>query len=228
MNVPLFVLAGGRATRLGPLADEIPKYLMPVKGSLSFADVHLEWAKAQGFQTIILSLGHLAEKVRAHCGSGEKWGLDIHYVYDGEKPLGTGGATKKSLQFNFEYLGVTYGDTILDFDVAECIRQTIETNAAGCMTVFENHLSGHVCNADLRQGHLVYDKKNPGSDWKFIDYGFSVLRRDTIQGFTDQTPLDLAEPLSALSKTGGLLGYVCKNRFWEIGSVEALEAFRGR
>src|SRR4051812_21605901 len=93
-QVPLLILAGGKATRLKHLSQNTPKYLMPV-GDRCFADIHLEWAAQQGFKDILLSLGHLSEQIQAHCGNGEKYGLTIKYLLDGDTPLGTGGALLK-------------------------------------------------------------------------------------------------------------------------------------
>ena len=91
MNVPLLILAGGKATRLQGLAKDTPKYLQPITANRCFADYHLEWARRQDFSKVILSVGHFGEKVEAYCGNGSKYGLEISYLYDGTTPLGTGG-----------------------------------------------------------------------------------------------------------------------------------------
>lgn len=236
LNIPLFILAGGRATRLKGLSESLPKYLMPVSDTETFADYHLRWAKKVGFSDIILSVGYLAEQVINYCGNGEKWGLNIKYVNDGNTPLGTGGATKSSLKYEYDYLALTYGDTLLNFDVQDCINKTIQSKALACMTVYKNEVPGHACNARLLDTHktnfsghsdwIFYDKKNPHPEWQFIDYGFSVLKREFIQSFPNSIPLDLAEPFTDLAKNEKLLGYLCTDRFWEIGSPEALHEFQ--
>jgi NDP-sugar pyrophosphorylase family protein len=237
LGIPLFVLAGGRATRLGALSEQLPKYLMPVKNSSdlsngnpskesAFADIHLQWAYQQGFRDIILSVGYLAQQIVDYCGNGKKWGLNIQYVEDGATPLGTGGAVSKSLQFEYQYLAVTYGDTLLNFPVSECLERAVQNKVAACMTIYRNQVPGHICNVDLRGDWVYYNKKNPGQGWQYIDYGFSVLSRNFVEGFSKERPLDLAEPLCALSEQGQLQGYLCTDRFWEIGSPQALEEFR--
>lgn len=227
LDLPLLILAGGRATRLKHLSENLPKYLMPIDGKLVFADYHLEWAQKQGFRKIILSIGYLGEKVIKYCGDGKKWGLNITYIDDGASPLGTGGAVKKALQFEFEYLAVTYGDTILQLNARECFEQLKKTGALGIMTYYRNEVPGHICNVNpLKNDRIIYNKIKPEPHWNFIDYGFSILSRSLIESFSDKVPLDLAEPLMAVSTSGQLAGRECHERFWEIGSVEALSEFQ--
>lgn len=251
-NLPLFVLAGGRATRLGSLSDQIPKYLMPVKNNKTFADVHLEWARAQGFKKVILSVGYLGDLIQSHCGDGSKWNLKIKYVKDGPVPLGTGGAVKKSLIFDFEDLAVTYGDTLLNFNVKECFEEylkfknkiylnekdrsygnetafgdiTPKVTLCALMTYYKNTISGHRCNVGVLEDNLiVYNKTQPDQKWKHIDYGFSIFNRKFIESLEDKIPLDLADSIMKLSEKKLLMGFECQNEFKEIGSPEALANF---
>jgi MurNAc alpha-1-phosphate uridylyltransferase len=227
-NLPILVLAGGRATRLKNLAIETPKYLMPVTPGQTFADVHLQWLSSLGFQQVYLSIGYLGEKIRNFCGDGEKWKLQIQYIEDGATPAGTGGAVRKALQFPFENLCVTYGDTLLHFSFLDFFGQFQKSQALGSMTVFENQVPGHTCNIGLETPWIIYDKQNPEPQWKYIDYGFMVLKRSLIESFPPQVPLDLAVPLSEASYQKKILGFPVKDRFWEIGSPEALAQFQAR
>ena len=228
MSTPLLILAGGLATRLKGLAKDTPKYLQPIDEKNVFADIHLRWAAHHGFKRVFLSVGHLGELIEKHCGNGAKYGLELSYLFDGEKPLGTGGAVRGALKFPFESLAITYGDTLLSVPVSDFLAAFENSKLEGAMTVYRNKVPGHVCNADLRAaGTLVtYDKKSPQSDWAYIDYGFLALKRSAIEQASDETPFDLALPLSRLSRRDQLRGFEIKERFWEIGSPEALDEFR--
>lgn len=223
----VLVLAGGKATRLRDLSKETPKYLMPV-GDKTFADFHMVWLRSQGFREIILSIGHLGEQIKTHCGHGEQWGLSISYLEDGPELLGTGGAVHKALQFEFESLAVTYGDTLLNFNVQDFLKKFERSKLDAAMTVYRNQVPGHQCNISYDGKTLLYDKVNPESNWTHIDYGFLALKRKLIEQFPKTRPLDLAEPLSAASKQSRVLGFEVKDRFWEIGSPEALHDFQMR
>lgn len=248
MNLPLLILAGGMATRLKDLAKDTPKYLQPIDDETVFADIHLKWAAHHGFKRVFLSVGHLGEKIQAHCGSGAKYGLEISYLFDGDKPLGTGGAVQMALKFPFDALAITYGDTLLRVPVREFLHSffgnepghstaqaagqsdgqggSVSSVICGAMTVYRNQVPGHVCNADLRGSLVTYDKKNPQTNWAYIDYGFLVLKRSAITNFNETAPFDLAGPLTRLSRAEQIMGFEIKERFWEIGSPEALAEFR--
>lgn len=226
-NTPLLILAGGRATRLKHLSEKLPKYLMPIDDNKVFADAHLDWAYKQGFRKVILSIGYLGSMVKEYCGDGSKWQLDIDYIDDGDEPLGTGGAVKKSLTHLYSDLAITYGDTLLSFNVADCLSQYTSSKALGIMTYYQNEVEGHICNVNpIKNNLIIYNKIKPEKNWQHIDYGFSILSRTLIESFSSKLPLDLAEPLMSTSQDGQLAGYECKERFWEIGSVESLMEFR--
>ncbi len=225
-ETPLLILAGGKATRLKHLAQDTPKYLQPITADACFADLHLAWAFRQGFRRVILSVGHLGEKIEAHCGDGARHGLNISYLSDGETPVGTGGAVRAALRFPFDSLAITYGDTYLRFSVAEFLKRFDLSGLDGAMTVYRNQVHGHRCNADLDGERLTYNKSAPDPTWAYIDYGFLALKRRAIEAFPAVTPLDLAVPLSSLSLANQLLGFSVEHRFWEIGSPEALAEFR--
>ncbi len=227
---PILVLAGGRATRLKNLSIDTPKYLMPVGNDRVFADVHLDWLSKNGFKKVFLSIGYLADKIKEFCGTGERWNLEISYLEDGPTLRGTGGAIRNSLQFNYQELCITYGDTLLNFNTQDFIQKFRDfaenTNGLGAMTVYKNAVPGHICNIDWNPPFITYDKKNPSSRWQYIDYGFMILKRKLIEDFPTEIPLDLASPLSQASYSKRLMGYSVKERFWEIGSPEALIEFQ--
>ena len=52
--------------------------------------------RAQGIEQIVLSVGHLEDQIREKIGDGGRFGLLIHYVSDGPRLLGTGGALKRA------------------------------------------------------------------------------------------------------------------------------------
>ena len=57
------ILVGGRGTRLGALAQDTPKPLMPITGDIRFLDYLVENIARHGFEEILLLAGHLAHKV---------------------------------------------------------------------------------------------------------------------------------------------------------------------
>ena len=221
--IPLLILAGGRATRLGPHSDDRPKFLMPIDEGRVFADLQLAWVRGQGFTEVVLGLGYRAEMVRAAIGDGAKYGLSVRYVEDGAAPLGTGGALKKAMRGATGPVAILYGDTMLDLDCRAVVRAAEGTYAL--MTVLTCP-AGEKANARLDGTRVDYDKKHPDPSWRDIDYGLSVVSADFIAALPDTTPFDLAEGFTAASKQGRLVGFRATQPFREINTPEALAAFR--
>jgi NDP-sugar pyrophosphorylase family protein len=224
-ETPLLILAGGRATRLGDLADDRPKFLVPISDSLLFADFQLRWAKAQGFREVRLSVGYCGEQIEAYCGDGARFGLSVSYAFDGPAALGTGGAVKRAFRAPPPWIAVLYGDTILTLNCAEVLARAT-SDVLGVMTVLKDPPAGHVCNATLLDEWPLYSKRDPKPDWRYIDYGFLCLSAEFIRGIPDTTPLDLSLPLELASNARKLAAFEVQERFWEINTVQSLEEFR--
>src|ERR1043166_4795109 len=90
MTTPVAILAGGLATRLGPIAQSVPKALLDVAGK-PFAVRQIELLRRNGLSTIVFCLGRLAQQVQDTLGDGSRWSVRILYSLDGPRPLGTGG-----------------------------------------------------------------------------------------------------------------------------------------
>ncbi len=108
------ILAGGLGTRLRPLTNSIPKPLLSVKGKPIVEHAIINFKK-HGIFDIVLSIGYMADKIKAYFGAGEKWGVKISYCVE-ETPLGTGGALKKAAEGLEETFVAINGDNLADFD----------------------------------------------------------------------------------------------------------------
>jgi len=107
------VLSGGRGTRLRPYTTVLPKPLMPI-GDSPILDVVLRQLVNAGFDRVTLSVGYLAELIRAYCGDGSRYGVRLHYLQE-EEPLGTVGPLGLLDDFT-EPLLLMNGDVLTDLD----------------------------------------------------------------------------------------------------------------
>ena len=88
MTLPAAILAGGLATRLGPLTASLPKSLVDVGGQ-PFAVHQVALLRRNGITDLVFCVGHLGEMIEQALGDGSALGVRIRYSYDGERPLGT-------------------------------------------------------------------------------------------------------------------------------------------
>ncbi|MCZ0973623.1 sugar phosphate nucleotidyltransferase [Streptomyces albulus] len=103
------VLASGFATRLGPLAREVPKALQPV-GNETFLDAMLTPLRGRGFRRFHFCLGYLADAVRSYL---ERWEGELEISSSVERsPRGTAGALLDRLGHLNDVFLLVLGDTL--------------------------------------------------------------------------------------------------------------------
>jgi NDP-sugar pyrophosphorylase family protein len=222
------ILAGGLATRLGPLAAEVPKTLVPVAGR-PFADHQLEWLAATGVTEVVYCIGHLGARVREFVGDGSRWGLEARYVDEGSELRGTGGALRLAYDAGAlaDAFAVVYGDSYLRVSVGDVFADFLDRRPYALMTVFHNDGRYDRSNARLRPDGLVeYDKgvADPrAAGMRHIDYGLSIVDRDRVlPECPADVSVDLADLMRDLSRRGRLAGREVHDRFYEIGSRAGL------
>lgn len=225
-DVPAAILAGGRATRLGSLAHDVPKALLEVAGR-PFVDHQLDLLRRHGIRRVVMCLGHLAQPLRAHLGDGTAHGLEIRYSEDGPRSLGTGGALRRAAPLLGDVFWVLYGDSYTDIDFRSVLRHFLGTRALGCMTVLRNDNRWDRSNAVFRDDHLLrYDKRAVAPDMTHIDYGVTLLRRTALDRIPLDTEYDLADLYRILVEERDMVGYEVARRFYEIGSRDGLAETR--
>jgi MurNAc alpha-1-phosphate uridylyltransferase len=215
---PVAILAGGLATRLRPITENIPKALVDVAGK-PFIVRQLEYLRVQGVQRVVLCIGYLGEMIQDVVGNGEHFGLQIYYSPDGSKLLGTGGALKKALPLLGQDFFVLYGDSFLPLDFSAVQQRYSESGQLALMTVLENGDRWDKSNVLFVDGELVeYNKYAPRLDMAYIDYGLGVVSAKVFLQCPVDKPFDLADLYQTLSNKRQLAGLEVHERFYEIGS----------
>jgi MurNAc alpha-1-phosphate uridylyltransferase len=220
--LPVAILAGGLATRLGPLTDRVPKALLSIAGR-PFIFHQLRLLKNQGIDRVVLCVGHLGEQIKVAVGDGRNLGLAIQYSFDGNELLGTGGALKKALPLLGNHFFVLNGDSYLPCSFARIQSAFESMRRPALMTVLRNDGRWDKSNILLKNGELIeYDKKSPRLDMLHIDFGLSVLSNDVFSKHCESNAIDLADICRELSKSGQLAAIEVFERFYEIGSLQGI------
>jgi MurNAc alpha-1-phosphate uridylyltransferase len=223
------ILAGGLGTRMTSTAPDTAKSMIPVAGK-PFIAWQLEWLNAQGVDDVVLSIGHRGEQIRSFVNDGQRFDLSVRYVDEGDRLLGTAGALRLASDAGAldDRFFVLYGDSYLDVSLAKVWSHFGQQERMALMTVYRNDNEGEVSNA-VFDGTLVtrYEKNcsQPPGDMVFVDYGLLVLSRNLINDcIVPDVEADLSKLLATLSADGNLAGYEATARFFEIGSLEGLDA----
>jgi len=227
-HLPVVVLAGGLATRLRPITEQMPKILIDVAGR-AFAEHQIALLKKHGLTEIVLCVGYLGEQVQRALGDGSRWGVHLNYAFDGTVLLGTGGAIRQARPFLGDAFFIVYGDTYLDCDYLAVESAFCASKRLGLMTVFHNKNQWDRSNIVFQDGQIIrYDKHQPTPDMEYIDYGLGILQASALDSYPAGQPFDLAVVYQDLIERGQMAGYEVTERFYEIGSLTGLEETRQR
>ncbi|MCH4810962.1 N-acetylmuramate alpha-1-phosphate uridylyltransferase MurU [Vreelandella neptunia] len=89
------ILAAGLGKRMRPLTDHCPKPLLPVAGKPLIVH-HLERLREAGIHEVVINVSYRAEQIIQALGSGDNYGLRIHWSRE-TAPLETGGGIQQAL-----------------------------------------------------------------------------------------------------------------------------------
>ena len=221
--LPVAILAGGLATRLHPTTLTIPKSLIKVAGK-PFIFYQLKYLRQKGVKKVVLCTGYLGEMIKSYVGDGSKFDLKISYSSDGDKLLGTGGAIKKALPLLSDKFFVLYGDTFLPIKFNNVEKAFLTCNKLCLMTIIKNEGKWDKSNVFLKKNLLIkYNKKNPSSKMKYIDYGLSILNSKIFSTYSNKKKFDLSDVFEALSFNNQLQGFEVYKRFYEIGNHNSIK-----
>jgi NDP-sugar pyrophosphorylase family protein len=223
--LPLAILAGGYATRLGSLTKDSPKCLIEINGR-PFVDWQLDLLIKHGYTDFIFCISYKSDMVQEHLGDGSRWGVKIRYSLDGESQLGTGGAIQKALPLLGTAFGVIYGDSYLPIDYVQVEREFLSSPAQAVMTVYKNSNQFDTSNVEYSNGILVnYEKGTNIPKMRHIDYGLTYFRSSAFSPLGEIKSFDLSDTCHRLSSEGKLAGFEVFERFYEIGSAQGIEEF---
>jgi NDP-sugar pyrophosphorylase family protein len=218
----LALLAGGLATRLRPLTLTMPKSMIEVAGE-PFIAHQLRLAAGQGITEIVICAGHLGEQIEAYVGDGASFGCRVRYSFDGDRPLGTGGALRNALPLLINPFFVMYGDSYLRTPFAPILRAFERMKLPALMTVYRNIGRWDASNVEFVDGAIRrYDKVDRTPEMLHIDYGLGILDPGVLRDRPADACFDLVSLYGDLIRRGLLAGFEVRERFYEIGSPAGL------
>lgn len=127
------VLAGGLGTRMAPLTDSIPKPLVPVAGRPLLEHV-LRHLTENGISDVTIATNHLAERIEAFVGSGDRFGLRVRFVRETQR-MGTAGAIGMLDPVPQAPFFVVNADVLTKLDLSSMARKQTSTGASLVMAI---------------------------------------------------------------------------------------------
>ncbi|HBE01219.1 MAG: hypothetical protein A2096_00315 [Spirochaetes bacterium GWF1_41_5] len=138
------ILAGGKGTRLGTLAHDIPKPMVHIGGK-PILEHQIELGKSCGINDYLLITGHLSGVIENHFKNGKKFGVNISYFME-TVPLGTTGGIKACREQLHETFFVFYGDVMMNLDLNAMLAFHSAQKGMATLAV---HPNDHPFDSDL-------------------------------------------------------------------------------
>jgi NDP-sugar pyrophosphorylase family protein len=222
------ILGGGLGTRMEHVAAGRPKALIPVLGE-PFVHHQLRLLAEQGIRDVVYVVGFRGDQIRTEVGDGRRFGIAVSYVDEGDRLHGTGGALRFAHDTGSiaDVFGVVWGDSYLPVDLRPVWAAFHASDCPALMTVLRNDDHWDRSNAVFQDGRVTnYDKRagEREQNMRWIDFGFSVLRRAVVESIPRGAVCDLGDVFRELSLRGDLAGFEVDTRFFEVGSPEGVAA----
>lgn len=218
------ILVGGRGTRLGRLAQQTPKPLMPVAGDKRFLDYLIENIARQGFSDILLLAGHLAGAVQQRYAGAEIRGAKVRVIVEPE-PAGTAGALRQAANELDDIFLMTNGDTFFDTNCLALMLAPGDTCVMALRRVPDGARFGRV---EVHGSRVIafHEKDAAFRGEALISAGLYAMRKDVLSLIT-QTPCSIeTEVFPKLAAAGVLKGVESDGYFIDIGLPETLDEAR--
>ena len=215
------ILAGGFGTRLSHIVSDVPKPMAPVCGR-PFLCYILDRLARQQFTHIVLSTGHMHEKIEDYFGN-EYNGIKISYARE-TTPLGTGGGMLFALQkCTTDNIVVLNGDTLFDIDFNSLIEFHQKHNPD--LTMVLRHVEnvsryGEVC-VDDQHRVISFREKDASQGAGLINGGIYVVKKSLFDGFQQGQRFSFeTDILQSQYQQRTFRAYVANNYFIDIGIPE--------
>ena len=169
----IFLMAGGKGTRLLPLTKKTPKPLLKIKGVPIIEKIILQF-KNQGFKNFIISVNYFGNKIKKYLGDGKKLNVKINYISE-KKYLGTVGPLKnlKNLSENFLVIN---GDTLSNIDYWKLIKNHIKSKKILTVATTSKFIKSEYGIIKLKNGNISKFYEKPINQY-IVSMGIYVMNK---------------------------------------------------
>jgi NDP-mannose synthase len=215
------VLAGGKGARLAPYTKILPKPLMPI-GDMPILEVLLRQMKRSGIDEVVITVGHLANLLRAFFQDGSDLGLKISYSFE-DAPLGTAGPLSLVSGLDRTFL-VSNGDVLTTLDLKDLIKFHVEEKATATIAVHRRKVDidfGVVqCDENFR---MVGYTEKPSIDY-LVSMGIYIFEPRVLTYIPYNSYLDLPNLVLKMMAAGEkVIGFPYSGYWQDLGRPDDYE-----
>ncbi|HWP98650.1 MAG TPA: HAD-IIIA family hydrolase [Syntrophomonadaceae bacterium] len=222
-------MAGGKGTRLFSITrDLIPKPMAKLADK-PIIEHAVECMVKNDIIDITIIVGHLGELIEQYVGQGDRWGVNIKYIYE-QSPLGTAGALyylRDSIKDNFALI---YADILLDVDLNRMLAFHISKDAEATLLV---HPNSHPFDSDLvilsdDLQVMAFDYKGNVREYDYdncVNSGVFIFSPQFLTRINAPEKIDLEKQLlrGMVENNEAIYGYYSPEYIKDVGTPERLQ-----
>jgi mannose-1-phosphate guanylyltransferase len=218
-----FLLAAGHGTRLRPLTDNLPKCLLPIKGTPMLA-IWLEQCRRSGIREVLVNIHSHADQVRDYLAR-HKDGIEVRVV---EEPalLGSAGTLRANAGWvaSENLFWIFYADVLTSASLERMLTAHLAKNPLATLGVYrvpnpERCGIVRLGNEDVIE-EFVEKPAQPASDLAFS--GIMIATPKLLSAIPAREPCDIGfDLLPCLS--GSMLAYRISEYLLDIGTPETYQ-----
>lgn len=168
----IFIMAGGKGTRMGNLTANCPKPMLSVFGKPILQGI-IEACKSNGFYKFTLSVNYLKEIIQDYFRDGSQFDVSIEYVVENE-PLGTCGSLSLLDNKDIEPIVVVNGDLFTSVNFALLVDFHESHNADLTMCVKKKNVCVEYAVVEVKGNNFEGLVEKPSYEY-LVNTGIYVL-----------------------------------------------------
>lgn len=217
------ILAGGKGTRLAPYTTSFPKPLVPI-GRYPIVEILIRQLVAEGIDEVALTVGYLAELIRAYFLQRPKLVEKAHLSYVSEtRPTGTAGSLAFVPGLSETFL-VMNGDVLTTLKFRDLVEY--HRRCGGVLTIATHRKVVKIDLGVIREdtNNLVTDYlEKPELDY-LVSMGIYVYEPKVLQYIEPDEHLDFPDLVLRLLRCGErVVTYHSEDLWLDIGRPEDYE-----
>jgi histidinol-phosphate phosphatase family protein len=217
------ILAGGRGTRMRPLTDSRPKPMVEFHGR-PFLEYVIEMLRGQGFERVLLLLGHLPEVIQEHFGDGGAFGVEIDYSVSGADDLTVSRIQLVEERLDESFL-LLYCDNYWPMRMDDMWERFQALDVPAMVTVYANRDDYRPGKNSVRveDGYVTaFDKSRTTPGLQGVEISYAILTRPVLELLPEEDELIEVALYPQLAARRQLGAYVTDHRYYSVGSLERL------
>lgn len=210
----VFILAGGKGTRLDPFTKILPKPLIPL-GDKPVLEIIIDKFKRHGFNNFILSLNYKGEMIKAYFNDNLA-GTTLDYIEE-KHFLGTAGSLHMLRDKVTKSFIVSNCDVIIEADFTHALEYHNANGHDATVVGVVRHVKIPYGILKIENGDLMSIMEKPEYDF-IVNAGVYVIEPEIVSIIGENEKIDMPDLLLRAKDAGFKIGvYPISNNWMDIG-----------